>query len=285
MKLYEYKETAQRGSPSFPVQYYYVDKTHPRYVMPLHWQSEFEIIRVTRGRLRLFINNELLIGEPGAVFFISPGILHRAEPIDCIYECVVFDVRLISGYEASAISRYIRPILSGELEVKALCESARETADEVFAALAVEWEYFELYTASLLYKLFYELYISGCISATAEKSKSTSRRQAQMILLLDKLDKEYTEPISLSALAELAGLNEKYLFRIFKEYTGSTPVQYINRLRIDRACHEMAINSLSVTDAAYASGFNELSYFSKVFKKYKGITPGQYRERCLDKNK
>ncbi len=279
MKLAEYKETKQRGSIAFPVQYYYVDKTHPRYYMPLHWQSDFEIIRVKRGTLRLFLNNELFVGEPDAVFFISPGVLHRAEPLDCIYECVIFDAKLISGFEASDISRYIRPISSTELEIRAICDSAKETADELFASLAVEREYFELYTTSLIYKIFYELYISGCIREKEKRSKSTSHRHTQMILLLEKIENEYTESISLSSLAEFAGLNDKYLFRIFKDFTGCTPIQYINRLRIDRACHEMSVNHLSVTDAAYVSGFNELSYFSRTFKKYKGMNPAEYRRQ------
>ena len=74
-------------------------------------------------------------------------------------------------------------------------------------------------------------------------------------------------------------MNEKYLCRFFKSYTGQTPIEYINRLRIDRACFEMTVNRMNVTDAAYECGFNELSYFSKMFKRYKGVTPGQYKQR------
>lgn len=67
-------------------------------------------------------------------------------------------------------------------------------------------------------------------------------------------------------------LCRKYLCRIFKEYTGKTVVDYINELRIDNACHEMTVKGMSVTRAAYDSGFNNLSYFCKVFKHYKGVT-------------
>ena len=70
---------------------------------------------------------------------------------------------------------------------------------------------------------------------------------------------------------------EKYLCRFFKEFTGHTPTDYINRLRVERACYEMKFNHLNVTEAAYECGFNEISYFSKCFKKYKGVSPGKYR--------
>ena len=85
--------------------------------------------------------------------------------------------------------------------------------------------------------------------------------------------------LTLSDLAELAQVNEKYLCRFFKEYTGQTPIDYINRLRVDRACYEMSVTGMNVTEAAFECGFNELSYFSKMFKKYKGIAPGEYRKR------
>ena len=279
MRFLEYREQKQHGSQSFPLQYYYVDKMHPQYTMPLHWHDEFEFIRVKKGRLRLFLNNEPLIGEPGAVFFVSPGTLHRAEPIDCIYECAVFDAKLISGYDVSKMSRYIRPIITGDVEIDAMCSSAKDTVDELFSSISVERDYYELYAVSLLVKIFYELYSSDCVKVSRKKSKLYTHRRAQMILLLEKIGKEYTGKISFSELAETSGINEKYFFKVFKEFTGQTPTEYINCMRVDRACHEMTVNGLSVTDAAYEAGFNELSYFSRVFKRYKGMTPGEYKRR------
>ena len=105
-----------------------------------------------------------------------------------------------------------------------------------------------------------------------------------MTLLLDKIEREYSRKITLAELSEIAQINEKYLCRFFKEFTGQTPIDYINRLRVDRACYEMTVNKLNVTETAYECGFNELSYFSKCFKKYKGVSPGQYRsEFCSEK--
>ncbi len=277
MKFSQYREVKQHGSPYFPVQYYYVDKTHPHYFMPLHWHDAFEILRVKRGRLQLFLNNEIYIGEPGAVFFISPGTLHRAEPIDCIYECAVFDIGLLAGSRSiSKISEYLDPISSYDVEVDAICGSVSDTVSELFSALSVEREFFELYVTSLLHKIFYELYSSDCIKKTVKKSKTYTHRRSQMILLLEKIGKEYTSKISFSELADFCGLDEKYLFRVFKDFTGCTPTDYINRMRIDHACYLMTVKSMSATEASLESGFNELSYFSKIFKKYKGMSPREY---------
>ena len=72
---------------------------------------------------------------------------------------------------------------------------------------------------------------------------------------------------------------------IFKEYTGSSPVDYLNELRIDRACFEISVNRKNATEAAYATGFNDQSYFSKVFRKYRGISPTEYKKSLTERRK
>ena len=77
-------------------------------------------------------------------------------------------------------------------------------------------------------------------------------------------------------LSKASGLNEKYLCRFFKAYTSHTPIDYINRLRIERAADDLRTRHCSVTDAAYANGFNDSAYFSKLFRQIKGVTPINY---------
>ena len=52
--------------------------------------------------------------------------------------------------------------------------------------------------------------------------------------------------------------------------THQTPMDYLNRQRIERACYEISTTDDSITDIAYRNGFNDLSYFIRTFKKYKG---------------
>ena len=74
----------------------------------------------------------------------------------------------------------------------------------------------------------------------------------------------------------IANLN---LCRIFREYTGQTPIDRLNSTRIDNACKLLAQKGVSVTEAALSVGFDDLSWFSRVFKKHKGVSPKEYRKR------
>ena len=53
-------------------------------------------------------------------------------------------------------------------------------------------------------------------------------------------------------------------------------MDYLNYQRIEHAAYMLSTSHETVTDIAYACGFNDLSYFIKTFKKYKNVTPGQY---------
>lgn len=279
MKFSDYKENKQHGSNDFPMQYYYVSATHSQYVMPLHWHRELEILRVREGELLLYLNNEEYRLKANDIAFIAPGTLHRGDPIGCTYECAVFDMRITAGYTNNRVSEMIQPIIASDVELSPLCAEAESAAASLFDCLASEDEYYELNASALVAGIIYELYKGGAVKPFQRENKRLAHRRAAMALLIDKIEKEYTHKITLADLAEMTQINEKYLCRFFKEFTGQTPIDYINRLRIDRACYDMTVNKMNVTEAAYESGFNELSYFSKIFKKYKGITPGQYKQR------
>ena len=136
----------------------------------------------------------------------------------------------------------------------------------------------ELNIYSLLYRMFSSFYREEmiCKSGAAGKSEKQNRTVSK---ILDWAESNFSENVTLADMARVGNLNEKYLCRLFKNYTSMTPIEYINSLRIENACHLMIHSNFSVTDAALESGFNDSSYFTKLFKRHKGITPSEYKKR------
>ena len=93
------------------------------------------------------------------------------------------------------------------------------------------------------------------------------------------MKKNYQNPITLSELAEVAGLNREYLCRIFRQIIGKSPIQFLIEYRIERSKKYLLSPSGNVTDAALSSGFSDLSYYIRKFTELNGITPMQYRKR------
>ena len=166
MKYREYKEIKVHGSSDFQFEYYYVDKNHPHYEMPLHWHTNFEVIRVNSGRLRLYLDNVEYILSDGDVAYVGCGSMHRAEPENCVYECAVFDLAILSGYGSTRILEYLGPIVSRNAEVDAICASANPYVKRLFEISAAEEEYYELEVASTLAAMICELYRAGAVNSS-----------------------------------------------------------------------------------------------------------------------
>lgn len=83
--------------------------------------------------------------------------------------------------------------------------------------------------------------------------------------------------LSIPALAEVVGLSPQHFAVLFRESTGFTPHQYVNRRCVERAQRLLATPELSLVDVGLTCGFSSQSQFTTVFRRLVGITPGKYR--------
>jgi two-component system, response regulator YesN len=95
---------------------------------------------------------------------------------------------------------------------------------------------------------------------------------------IEFIRKNFDGNLSLEGISKEIDVNLYELSRQFKKETGQNITEYINIQRVNEAIYIMKNPSISITDAAYMVGFNDLAYFTKVFKKLKGITPSEYRK-------
>lgn len=80
-------------------------------------------------------------------------------------------------------------------------------------------------------------------------------------------------------IAARAYLSPNYFRKVFKEVTGLTPIEYINRIRISRACKFLNEGSMTISQVAEVVGINDLSYFSRLFKSLVGCTPSEFKKK------
>ncbi|MDR2398111.1 MAG: helix-turn-helix domain-containing protein [Spirochaetaceae bacterium] len=96
------------------------------------------------------------------------------------------------------------------------------------------------------------------------------------------IGEHYTRKISLQEIARVSGLSAPYFSTIFKVEMGENLSSYINRLRVERACHMLVETDISLSEIAGACGFEDQSWFSKIFKTFIGVSPGKYRSQGGD---
>ncbi|MDR1579167.1 MAG: AraC family transcriptional regulator [Synergistaceae bacterium] len=92
----------------------------------------------------------------------------------------------------------------------------------------------------------------------------------------------YQNKITVEDIAETFYFNTSYLGKIIKLMTGSTPRDYLNRLRVNEGKNLMKNGEYRINEIGEMVGFSDASYFSKVFKKIEGVTPYQYKARLKE---
>jgi AraC-like DNA-binding protein len=92
------------------------------------------------------------------------------------------------------------------------------------------------------------------------------------------LHQNYTQAITRSQLAVSVGVSDTYLSQIFRQELGLSPMECLNRLRIQKARELLRASDEAVTAIAAKVGFDDPAYFSRVFRKLSGCSPQVYRQ-------
>jgi AraC-like DNA-binding protein len=93
----------------------------------------------------------------------------------------------------------------------------------------------------------------------------------------DRIDREYTQPLDVEALARGAHMSAGHLSREFRQAFGESPYSYLMTRRIERAMALLRRGDLSVTDVCFAVGCSSLGTFSTRFTELVGLSPSEYR--------
>ena len=280
MQYLNFNETKRHGTSNFPFEFYHVDSSHPRYIMNYHWHVEYELIRILAGELHMSLDEKELTAAAGDILFIHSGILHSGMPTDCIYECIVFDLNAFLKHNPSC-TPYIQSIIDRSALIyhhfTAKYEEIHNIIWNVFDSMKEKAPGYELVTFGELYHFFGTVFSRHLYLEDVPQTRRDYKRIMQLKNVLEYIDNNYSNPITLEQLSAAASMSPKYFCRFFYQMTHRTPIDYLNYQRIEHACYELATSGESVTDVAYNCGFNDLSYFIKTFKRYKGTTPGKYQ--------
>lgn len=232
---------------------------------PSHWHLPAEIIMPLEGCYQVSCNGKDYNLSTGDILFIRPGMLHRiAAPcsgsryiaqislpdfklMTHIPSCILLPAQSKAGYEgASLLHSVYRTGQSGDM----FCEP------EIFNKML-------------------SLFIL-CISY--QRGNGQRKISVPIEKALAYIQTHFTEELLLEDGAAAAGFSKYYFSKLFKEYTGDTFYQYVEKIRIKKAVDMLAESDYSVTSIAFSCGFHNLACFIRMFRLHMGVTPGEYRK-------
>ena len=281
MNYSELYENKKRGSFDFPIELYYVDENAPRYQMPLHWHLEYELITVLQGSFEIYLDGEISTLHQGDCAWIGDGVVHGGTPVNCIYECVVFDLGTLL-HDTPVCKRSAAEFLASKNGFTSILKKgtfSAKLADKIFETMEKEQCGYEWTTVGLMWQLMGNLLSQ---SVNRPQLEVTGRVQINRLKnVLTYIRDHYDSTITLEELAQVAGMSPRYFCRAFSQITGKTPIAYLNYYRIELAGEKLLMTNDKITDIALSCGFNDMSYFSKLFTREKGLTPSAYRKQTI----
>ena len=266
--------------PSFPFYIFFEDYSALiGHTLNCHWHPELELDYVLRGGVDFTINGRPQLLTAGECLFLNSGVLHTARQREdmesALIMVVVFRPSLFAKeHPDSGFLRYF----SGS-EESLVWDGAGE--EEVPVRLALErlaglreGEYgYELMCLSEISRIW--LYASRRMRQGGQRSGGAAHGPVKKMLAY--IHDHYQEKIAIDQLTAFAGVSRTQCYSHFKQYTGLSPVAYLNDYRLSRAAAIMLETECSVTEAGYACGFGDSSYFVKLFRQRFGVPPMRYR--------
>jgi AraC family transcriptional regulator len=95
--------------------------------------------------------------------------------------------------------------------------------------------------------------------------------------VVDKLESEHCERLTLDDLSKEAGVHPVHLSRVFRKCRREGIGEYVHRLRIRSACQQMLAPEVTLAEIALSAGFADQSHFTRAFQKITGTSPGAFR--------
>lgn len=279
------RELLEHGTPLFPIACYH-DDLQKEWV-PWHWHEELEVLIVSEGTAVVAADSEKYVLQQGEGCFINRGVLHAAWNVGeeaCHFHSSVFHPRLVGGSMDSVFwQKYLNPVMEDQ-SLKMICfrknsdwhRSALDAIENTWQACSTEGAGYEFKVREELSKLSFLICTNHPVrqNRISEKALRDGERIKQM---LQYVQEHYGEELEVSEIAASALVSTSECLRCFRSTIGVTPMQYVIRLRVEKAAELLAETDGKITEIGVQCGFQEMSYFARTFRKVKGCTPSAYR--------
>ena len=105
---------------------------------------------------------------------------------------------------------------------------------------------------------------------------------SQNLKEIDSYISENINTVTLSTISGNFGYSKQHIIRMFKSGFNLSPTEYIITKKLAKSIVYFANGSMTIAEAAYASGFSDPNYFSRAFKKHYSVSPSEYRKRFIN---
>ncbi|MBP1990184.1 AraC family transcriptional regulator [Paenibacillus eucommiae] len=266
--------------------------------LKLHVHDFIEIVYVCKGKGLHKVGNRLIPVSEGDLFIINNDTPHCFYPYDRtntdgleVYNCMFLpafiehlqiELPIMRGITSLFLLNGLYPEETAHTPDLMLGTGPRKEFDQLFGNMLHEYQtkqegylnILKLQLCELLIKT-YRTYKSLYQDAPHPDTYKLELIQKSIQYMRSNL----SSPIQLNDLSQQALLSKSYFSGIFKNVTGISVLDYLQKLRIEEACRLLVEDTKTVTDISESVGYNDYRFFNKTFRKITGMTASAYRKQ------
>ena len=255
---------------------------------PAHSHDFDELVIIVGGKGEHFVNNDSYSIQAGDVFVLKGEDAHGFKNIQNLalynisYKREIImnfhsDIRKLAGYHALFL---LEPLYRKSDTFKSRLHLSYQEMlgiQAVLAQLKEESDHSKDGSDTMIKCLFFQLSVmlSRLYAKRHDPVKQTAIRIADAVSYMER---NYADKIQLQQLAKMTHLSVSHFSKIFRQVYHLSPIDYLQQIRLEKACHLLSTSTFSIAEIAIACGFEDSNYFSRIFKKRFGVSPTKWKQ-------
>lgn len=275
---------AEEADFPFFIQYGQHDKE-----MYVHTHADFsELVIILEGTATHIVNGEEYPIKKGDVFVINDNTSHGYKNAHHFRICNIMfrpdfflsaqsDIKTSPGFHALFV---IEPFMTRQRGLHGHLTLKREQFEEINHLMKEMNQEFTSQPAgyqTMIHSLLVQM-ITKLSRLYVPKDVQTQNDSLSLAGSVAYMENHFQDPLSIDTLAEIAGMSDRHFRRLFQHVYGTSPLKYMNALRIQTAIRLLTDTEYPVTEIALRCGFSDSNYFSSRFKQATGKSPLEYRK-------
>lgn len=252
-----------------------------------HYHDEYELHLITSTSGKAFVGDWIGQFHPGHLVLAGPRLPHNWVSMDVPEGGVELrDLVIQFPHEPLANAAAVIPELA---EVLPLLERARHGIEFFGQGERAQqhWGRVKASRGARRFAAFCDFLadLAACtdyrlLSSVQLQSEDDDASLDQIDAVVSRITEDLAQPFSAADIAAELGMSESRFSRFFRRATGNTFTDFVNRVRINRACQLLMESDKLITHICYEVGFNNVANFNRRFLEIKGMTPSEFRRQA-----
>lgn len=252
-----------------------------------HWHEDIEIVHILEGELLYRIDKEDVLVGAGESLIINFKQTHGATLNSdfCRFEIMLIHPDILSR-NLPVYNKYLFPMIQDPdfnylllSKDSPYSEQLKQSLNEAIRLVDKQEFGYELRLFANIYQLIYLMISLYHCTRPEEEAPEDEGSQIQR-RMIDYIYHNYSGKITLEDIAAAGGICRSRCCKIFKDYLEETPIEFLNRYRLEISCELLKNTEDNISQISQACGFSQQSYYNRQFLKAYGCTPKEYRKKA-----